>query len=943
MINRNQSYEIPQFNNQKQTKKSASQSSSSFTSRDDRGDLNIKSLLRGIWTRSLIGLVLIAILATTTFFIISSLLQLNEKSGTIVNISGRQRMLSQRGAFFALKVATNNEKKEREIAITRLSEVADQMEKSHLGLIQGSEELNLPSKMSEPLKAIYYEAPYELNKQVKDYIKAIRSLLGKAETNIVNSESEHLKYIIEVAPSRLLSTLNLAVQQYEDEANAELQNALKYERIVYIVTLLTLLMEALFIYRPLVNRVKNTTRDFLRQLQFSDSVVDTSQALIIGLNKAGKVKLFNKHSESLTGWQSSQIIDENFMTAFIPKNEQEELAAVYEGLLSGQAAKKLESTLTTKEGKDLIIEWSNTLLTDPVTKEPSLLLATGVDVTQRKIHNEALQQALTESAKLGSRLQEEVEHAAILQQALLPEPAFKLPGIEGLAKLTTSTEVGGDYYDYYHVGGHSVFLVGDVSGHGVASGTLVSAAKMAVHQLESMKEVDPARMLEHINGSLLTASHESMFMTMICFSVDSRSGQARMANAGHVFPYIWIADELEWCMIEAEGVPLGKVQNPEYEAIDFDIEVGDKLFIYTDGIVEEESPEGDQFGFERLEELLYSVNNLSVTQANQAMFKQLESHCHRQVFCDDVTIMMVEHTERLANITAPASLPIEQNDDAKIIQLSGSDLLAGDTVIDDYLSRQHTIVASTTDQIDSLIPVICKRGVRRVLLGDQDFIQKLEWDNLLSQTDITKGDDIDQWVKAPTLTKQWEFDHSDDKQKYIGGLSDLLSQSVSSLPEGFADVILMMADELIENSLYGAPRDRSNHALFNKGDERIVASYEGIRLDVRQNDTVFGMSITDHWGTLTPSVFLNRILLNTTSDSGGMDAGVGGTGMYLMWRFSDYLQIRVLPNQKTQVTLLWSLKEVPKYDSSSSFQFLYHSEINESIGVPPSLDIEVAA
>ena len=171
----------------------------------------------------------------------------------------------------------------------------------------------------------------------------------------------------------------------------------------------------------------------------------------------------------------------------------------------------------------------------------------------------------------------------------------------------------------------------------------------------------------------------------------------------------------------------------------------------------------------------------------------------------------------------------------------------------------------------------------------------------------------------------------------------MLSQSVSSLPEGFADVILMMADELIENSLYGAPRDRSNHALFNKGDERIVASYEGIRLDVRQNDTVFGMSITDHWGTLTPSVFLNRILLNTTSDSGGMDAGVGGTGMYLMWRFSDYLQIRVLPNQKTQVTLLWSLKEVPKYDSSSSFQFLYHSEINESIGVPPSLDIEVAA
>ena len=100
--------------------------------------------------------------------------------------------------------------------------------------------------------------------------------------------------------------------------------------------------------------------------------------------------------------------------------------------------------------------------------------------------------------------------------------------------------------------------------------------------------------------------------------------------------------------------------------------------------------------------------------------------------------------------------------------------------------------------------------------------------------------------------------------------------------------------------------------------------------------------MTDHWGTLTPSIFLNRILLNT-SDDGGMKAGVGGTGMYLMWRFSDYLQIRVLPNKKTQVTLLWSLKENPHYDSNSSFQFLYHSEINETITENSTSTVEVAA
>jgi PAS domain S-box-containing protein len=934
MINRTQRDSIPQFRN-------PNNNTDNFSG--GGADLNIKSLLRGVWTRSLIGLILIAILSTTTFFIISSLLKLNEKSGTIVNISGRQRMLSQRGAFFALQVSTNTNKEEREIAITKLAAVADLMEKSHLGLTTGSDELGLPNTMSDSIKAIYYNEPHELNSQVQEYVTAIRTLLSNVDASNANSESESLNYIMDVAPNRLLTTLNLAVQQYEDEANTELHNALKYERIVYIVTLLTLLMEALFIYRPLVNRVKNTTRAFLRQLQFSDSVVDTSQALIIGLNKSGQVKLFNKHSENLTGWQSSQIINENFMAAFIPSSEREQLTTVYNGIFSGETATKLETTLTTKTGQDLVIEWSNTLLVDPETKEPSLLLATGLDVTQRKIHNEALQQALTESAQLGSRLQEEVAHAAILQKALLPEPDFKLPGIEGLAKLTTSTEVGGDYYDYYQVDGcHSVFLVGDVSGHGVASGTLVSAAKMAVHQLENLKEVDPSRMLEHINESLLTASHESMFMTMVCFSLDSRNGQIKMANAGHVFPYIWIADESEWCMIEAEGVPLGKVQTPDYQAIEFDLELGDKLFVYTDGIIEEESPEGQQFGFERLENLLYSINDLTVAEANKVMFKQLESHCHKQIFSDDVTIMMVEHTERIANVAAPVSLVAEQNDEAKVILLSGSELISGNVFIDDYLSRQHTIITCEETQLNSLIPSICQQGVRRVLLEDQAFLRDLGWKNLLNQLDIAEEDDIDQWVKDPSMAEQWEFGHSDDKQKYLGDLAKLLAKNSNSLPEGFADVVLMMADELIENSLYGAPRDRSANALFSKGDERIIASYEGVRLTIKQNDAVFGMSVTDNWGTLTPSTFLNRILLNT-SDEGGMKAGVGGTGMYLMWRFSDYLQIRVLPNQKTQVTLLWSLKQKPKYDSSSSFQFLYHSEVNEAISDTSAQSVEVAA
>ena len=211
----------------------------------------------------------------------------------------------------------------------------------------------------------------------------------------------------------------------------------------------------------------------------------------------------------------------------------------------------------------LTVEWSNAELRDPASGRTLLHLATGVDITQRKQAEQALQQALERTEALGSRLRQEVAHAAVLQRAMLPPPEIALPGLQGLARLTTSTEVGGDYYDHYAVDGrHAIFLIGDVSGHGVASGTLVSAAKMAVHQLASQGETDPAAMLEHLNEALLASSHDSMFMTLLCCSLDARTGRLRIANAGHAFPYYWLDAEQGWGMNIVECVPLGRVRGP---------------------------------------------------------------------------------------------------------------------------------------------------------------------------------------------------------------------------------------------------------------------------------------------------------------------------------------------------------------------------------------------
>ena len=184
MIDRAQAYTFAPFRNQHD---------STLTSNEN---LDINHLLRGVWTRSLVGLILIAILSTTTYFLISTLLKTNEKNGTIVNVSGRQRMLSQRGALFALELATSNNAAKRAEASATLRSVADLMEKSHLGLVSGSDELGLPDTMSQVMNTLYFESPDDLDKQVKQYINAIRSLLNDADKAVLSLENQHLQHMV---------------------------------------------------------------------------------------------------------------------------------------------------------------------------------------------------------------------------------------------------------------------------------------------------------------------------------------------------------------------------------------------------------------------------------------------------------------------------------------------------------------------------------------------------------------------------------------------------------------------------------------------------------------------------------------------------------------------------------------------------------------------------
>lgn len=543
--------------------------------------------------------------------------------------------------------------------------------------------------------------------------------------------------------------------------------------------------------------------------------------------------------------------------------------------------------------------------------------------------SQAQGQLIKTMKQLSARLHAEVEQAAMLQRNLLQPNQIDLPGIRGLASMTTASEVGGDFYDYYSVGKNwVVLLMGDVSGHGIAAGTIVCAVKAAVNILHSEAVKDPREILDRLNSVIYNTAHQQLLMTMFAISIDTGNGEIHYANAGHQFAYLYRStlDLLE--PMEVGGLPLGKSTSVEYEVVHSELDVGDRLFLYTDAMIEEEDPQGECFGYDRLEQLLSEQADQDIGQLLATLLQHLYSHTGKTHLEDDVTLLCVEHYQRIPNTATTVSEVMLATDGWRLPYLIAEASYRFDpSVVSASQPRQDMILLSDGGFAD-LLPSLAKQGVRRVLPRLHPINQHLSWETLLVQHHQHFNNDLSVLMPQADCHREFDFRHSEDKAFALEEIHAWLHEQSLPNPERLEEVIFLL-DEIIENGLYAAPRDGKGRALFGKGSARQLADDESLRLVVSRRGDLLGLAITDNWGTLTPQVFLNR--LSHHAQGLGLDAGIGGGGLYLIWRMADYLQIRVIPNQQTQVTLFLDLSHHGDELGDKGFQFLYHSELQEMV------------
>ncbi len=229
--------------------------------------------LGSLTKKYLLALALIATLSITAFCIVYQVIQTQDTYASIINVSGRQRMLSQKAALLSSQLLhCKNDTEEMEIR-NQLYEVKSLIEASHRGLLLGDPVMNLPGAPSPEVQAIYYDPPVSLDQQIRTFTGHIGSLLNEPGQKLTLN-NPHLLYILTAAKGDLLQAQDKAVKLYEAEAQGHIKMLQILEVIIVCLTLLLLLFEALFIFRPMIRHVYKETsllRNYNHQLQVLSS------------------------------------------------------------------------------------------------------------------------------------------------------------------------------------------------------------------------------------------------------------------------------------------------------------------------------------------------------------------------------------------------------------------------------------------------------------------------------------------------------------------------------------------------------------------------------------------------------------------------------------------------------------------------------------------------
>jgi sigma-B regulation protein RsbU (phosphoserine phosphatase) len=276
-------------------------------------------------------------------------------------------------------------------------------------------------------------------------------------------------------------------------------------------------------------------------------------------------------------------------------------------------------------------------------------------------------EGLLQTAAEKKRLDEELRIARQIQMSLLPRGPLDLPGLGVTALCVPAREVGGDYYDFFHLADDRLgILIADVAGKGTSAALYMAELKGLVLAL-SQTQQSPRDMLIEVNRIISDNLDSRSFITMTYAVIDRREGIMTYCRAGHT-PMIYLPGPSSLLpgdvqILTPSGMVVGlRIPGAAEKFSDLleehriDLGVGDVVVLYTDGITEAMNPGGDLFGDSRLSHIIAEHGHLSSGELRERILREIETFVDGSDQHDDMTMILlkVDHTFAPAAAGVPA-------------------------------------------------------------------------------------------------------------------------------------------------------------------------------------------------------------------------------------------------------------------------------------------------
>ncbi len=243
------------------------------------------------------------------------------------------------------------------------------------------------------------------------------------------------------------------------------------------------------------------------------------------------------------------------------------------------------------------------------------------------------------------RLQQELDVARTIQASFLPDGSPKIPGCSVASLWQAARQVSGDFYDFLpRADGTWGIVIADVADKGVPAALFMALSRTIIRTV-AFNRLDPADVLMRVNEIINQDAQSDLFVTVFYGVWDPRTKTLTYANGGHNPPLL-LREDGESCLLKAPGIALGVLPQIDLQSQSVQINKGDSLLLYTDGVTEAINEDYDEFGMERLYWTARAVQRQDAAAIIEAVRESIHDHAGGMPQFDDITMVVLKRKGR---------------------------------------------------------------------------------------------------------------------------------------------------------------------------------------------------------------------------------------------------------------------------------------------------------